>query len=167
MDKNENYTPPWFIEKVKKVLGSIDLDPMSCDIANNYKIKAKKYFTKEISCFENYWGEPKTVFMNPPYSAGEYKPAILHFLNEYFRADFEAIVLTNNNTDTDASQRLMNESSAVCFPNKRISYLDENMLERKGNRYAQMVTYFGRDKQKFKETFESIGVVLFNPLFII
>lgn len=163
MDKNENYTPPWLITKIKIVLGGdIDLDPMSCDYANDNFVKAKKYFTKERSCFDNNWGYASTVFMNPPYSDGLYVPSINRFLDEHAIIDFEAIVLTNNNTDTKATRMLMDESSAICFP-PRISYYDKEGNIRKGNRYAQMITYFGQNKKEFKRVFEpSVGVVLYR-----
>lgn len=160
--KNENYTPPWLMDKVRKVLGDIDLDPMSCDFANANYVKARKYFTKERSCFEHDWGYNSTVYMNPPYSDGLYAPSIDQFLSQRALSNFEAIVLTNNNTDTNATRTLMYESSAVCFP-PRVSFYDANGDERKGNRYGQMITYFGRNIEKFARVFEpSVGVVFYK-----
>ena len=42
----EWYTPPYIIEKAKLVLGTIDLDPASCEYANR-TVGASKIYTAE------------------------------------------------------------------------------------------------------------------------
>ena len=43
---NEWYTPAKYIEAARKVMGGIDLDPATCELANK-TVKATKYHTKE------------------------------------------------------------------------------------------------------------------------
>jgi hypothetical protein len=158
--KNEHYTPPEYIQAVKNVLGYIGLDPFSCEYANRHFVKAIKYYSKEDSAFDKDWAF-NTLFMNPPYSNGEYPPAIEKFLNEFEKYHFDAITLTNNNTDTAATQKLMKAATAYCFPEKRINYYTEEG-KTKGNRFGQLFCYFGSDVKKFREEFEKFGNISLN-----
>lgn len=160
--KNEYFTPKEYIEKVRIVLGEIHLDPFSCEYANDNFVRAKWFYTKENSCLNSIWANPITVYANPPYSNGEYKPAIEKFLEQFKMWGFDAITLTNNNTDTITTQKLMSKASAYCFPEKRINYYS---LEGKstGNRYGQLFCYFGDNIKLFRETFEVLGRISYNP----
>lgn len=83
--------------------------------------------------------------MNPPYA----QPLIKHFCEKLiieidsFRVE-EAIVLVNNATDTSWFQGIARRSSALCFTDKRIRFLDPN-----GNPGAplqgQAILYFGEN----------------------
>ena len=68
-ETNEQYTPAPIIEMCREVLGTIDLDPASCELANKC-VKAKKIFTQEdgLATFEQQWHG--NVFMNPPGGQG-------------------------------------------------------------------------------------------------
>src|SRR2546430_17584816 len=61
---NEWYTPSKYIETAREVLGSIDLDPASCELANR-TVKADKYYTKEDDGLSKEWHG--NVWLNPPY----------------------------------------------------------------------------------------------------
>ena len=56
-------TPTWVIEKARTIMGSIDLDPASCEEANQ-RVKAKNYFNPSNSGLDNKWYG--NVFLNPP-----------------------------------------------------------------------------------------------------
>ena len=60
---NEWYTPGYIIEAAKKVLGTIDLDPASSDIANSI-IKANIYYTIENDGLTKEWFG--NIWLNPP-----------------------------------------------------------------------------------------------------
>ncbi len=51
---NEWYTPSYIIEAARQVLGSIDLDPASCALANQ-TVKAAKYFTVDDDGLAQSW----------------------------------------------------------------------------------------------------------------
>lgn len=62
---NEQYTPPDLVEMVREVLGGIDLDPASSELAN-HTVQASQIFTEadgEKTFHEDWCGR---VFMNPP-----------------------------------------------------------------------------------------------------
>jgi ParB family transcriptional regulator, chromosome partitioning protein len=62
---DEWYTPEHIIEAARTVMGSIDLDPASCEYANRI-VKAKKIFTiHDDGLYQQWYGN---VWLNPPYS---------------------------------------------------------------------------------------------------
>src|SRR2546427_12378186 len=64
MSSNEWYTPSKYIEAAREVMGSIDLDPASCELANR-SVKASRYYTKEDNgLMHPWWGN---VWLNPPF----------------------------------------------------------------------------------------------------
>lgn len=65
----ERYTPSEIVEAARATMGSIDLDPASCPLANE-TVKAKRYFTKEMDGLAWDW-YADTAFMNHPYGKGE------------------------------------------------------------------------------------------------
>ena len=80
----EWYTPPSFIELVREVLGTIDLDPASCATAQGW-IQAKTFYTKEQDGLSQPWFG--RVFCNPPYGSEEVrlmaKRFLLHGIQQY------------------------------------------------------------------------------------
>jgi len=67
----EHYTSPLIVERARKVLGEIDLDPASSLEANRV-VRAKMIFTREDDGRVLKWGgedaAPSRVFINPPSS---------------------------------------------------------------------------------------------------
>ena len=64
----EYYTPPYIINKVKQVIGKIDLDPFSNETANTI-VQAKKFYGIYDESIKKEW--KGTVFMNHPFGKGE------------------------------------------------------------------------------------------------
>jgi hypothetical protein len=60
---NEHYTPNVIVDPARQTLREIDLDPASCDEANE-RIKAKHIFTRDDDGFARPWFG--RVFLNPP-----------------------------------------------------------------------------------------------------
>ncbi len=122
IDRNEWYTPEIYIRAAMEVLGTLDLDPYS-DAKANEIVKAKQFITKE-NPIHTLWPQVKTVFMNPPYSRGLIDLCVDRFLIEFLRQNFEAIVLTNNATETQWFQQLLSCSQSICLTNHRIEFVD-------------------------------------------
>lgn len=65
----EYYTPADIIEAARACMGSIDLDPASCVIANQ-TVKAARIFTLQDDGLAQTW-DAATLFMNHPFHRGE------------------------------------------------------------------------------------------------
>lgn len=61
---NEWYTPKEVVNSARYVMGSIDLDPATCEYAQQ-EVKAYKYFTITDNGLEQEWKADR-VFLNPP-----------------------------------------------------------------------------------------------------
>lgn len=153
---DEWYTPPEFVESARRVMGEINLDPASNKKANEW-IEADEFFSLENSAFLNEWHGK--VWMNPPYSR-IIKDFVDKLVDEY-DADrvSEAIVVTNNGTDTRWFHRLAGASSAICLVKGRIGFQNVDGVRIDNNNKGQIFTYIGDNPEKFKLEFEQYGMV--------
>lgn len=153
---NEWYTPENIIEAARNVMGSIDVDPASNDIAQEY-IKAEKYFTIETNGLIQEWHG--NVWMNPPYAA-DMIGKFINKLNEEVEAEHidSAIVLVNNATETTWFRNLLTYAKCVCFPYGRVKFITPGG-ESGSPLQGQAIIYIGDDKSAFVREFEKIGWV--------
>ena len=89
---------------------------------------------------------------------------MLHFIEKLI-AEFkngnttQAILLTNNNTDTGWFHSAIAVSTAICFTKGRINFYKYDGTETQPTN-GQSFFYFGNDTAKFIEEFSEYGVVL-------
>jgi len=151
---DEWYTPRDIIEAARSVLGEIDLDPASCDVANK-TVKAKKYYT---ICDDGLTKEWKgRVWMNPPYSTGK----ISLFIEKLFESEdvTEAIILVNNATETKWFGLFFKNATKICFPSSRIRFLKDNS-ELGSPLQGNAIIYFGNNGDKFSTIFKPFGTIV-------
>lgn len=152
---NEWYTPKEHVDTAKDVMGGIDLDPASNDLAQSY-IKAKQYFTEKDDGLTRKWiGK---VWLNPPYSRGLMDKFIEKLVGEKEVSSY--ICLVNSSTDTKWCHLLMDNADAMCLTKGRISFLDENGVKSKGNSRGQIFFYKGNNNKGFSKEFSRYGKVL-------
>jgi hypothetical protein len=179
----EYYTPVPIIEAARKVMGSIDLDPTSSDIANLY-VNAPLYYTRENDSFNKDWHG--NVWFNPPFTRGE-KPCIIPhdkckkktcvergYHNNSFipsTADWvdkiiyqylsgrinQACVITFANTSESWAQKLL--GFPVCFFKGRTHYFNQYGEEMTQAPKGSMVAYMGCNNTKFRTVFKELGQV--------
>jgi hypothetical protein len=153
---NEWYTPAAYVEAAHRVMGGIDLDPASSEIANQ-TVKADTIYTAAVNGLEQEWPVCR-IWMNPPYA----QPLISQFCERLavaVEAGSEAIVLVNNATETAWFQRLGDVCTAICFPRSRIRFLDPL-----GNPGAplqgQAIVYCGPHVAAFVQEFGQYGLAV-------
>jgi phage N-6-adenine-methyltransferase len=153
----EWYTPLEHLIAAKEVLGTIDLDPASSEIAQR-NVKAKTYYTIDDNGLSQEWFG--NVWMNPPYTGGLIDQFIEKLRSHVSASEVEqAIVLVNNATETKWFQSLSSVSSAICFPAGRIRFIDPE-----GNLGAplqgQAIAYIGRNSRLFCKVFSEFGLCM-------
>lgn len=154
--ENEWYTPVEIIESARAVMGSIDLDPATSLLANE-TVKAEQIFTKEDNGLINSWSG--NVWMNPPYSQPLIKEFSDKLVAELSKID-QACVLTNNATETEWYQQMMQRCKVVCFVRSRVKFIDCNGDPSGAPLQGQTIMYFGKKEQEFVEEFGKYGICL-------
>ncbi len=157
---NEWYTPADYIALAREVMGGIDTDPATSEIANR-TVQASQIFTAEDNGLTKQWSG--RVWVNPPYA----QPLISEFAeaiaSKYESGEIEqACVLVNNGTETAWFQRMVSAASAVCFPKSRIKFLDPDGNPSGAPLQGQAVIYMGGNVESFADVFCKKGVVLIH-----
>lgn len=153
---NEWYTPICFIESTRYVMGTIDFDPASSDIANQ-TVKVDKFYSIIEDVLKQPWRG--NVFMNSSYG----RNLIGKFIDKLIYSNInQAIVMTNNATETQWGSKLLSHSKVVCFVTKRVKFITPEGLSLKSPLQGQMICYIGNNEIGFKNEFSQYGVVLMN-----
>jgi ParB family chromosome partitioning protein len=156
---NEWYTPPMYVQAAKDVMGSIDVDPASCELANA-TVQAATFYDERANGLTKTWSG--NVWMNPPYA----QPLITQFcsaLVEKFQAGEvkQACVLVNNGTETGWFQSLLEHASAACLVKTRIKFIDKDGNPSGAPLQGQAILYLGKNTGEFSDVFSSFGKVLY------
>jgi phage N-6-adenine-methyltransferase len=154
---NQWFTPDFYMEMVRDVLGSIDLDPASHPLAQE-RICATHFFTEDDDGLSKDWFGK--VWLNPPYA----QPAIGHFVDKMLMEAAsgrieEAIMLTHNYTDTGWFQKAARAATAICFTKGRIKFVSPDG-EVAAPTQGQAFFYFGSDPGIFFDVFRDVGLIV-------
>jgi DNA N-6-adenine-methyltransferase (Dam) len=155
---NEWHTPQEFVDLARAVLGIIDLDPASNAVAQR-TVKAKTYFTAARNGLTKEWRG--RVYLNPPFSQSLIAPFVAKLIAERRAGNVtEAIMLTNNYTDTEWFHSAAAAADAICFTKGRVRYEDPE-----GNpcqpTQGQAFFYFGDHLDVFARAFEpAVGFIV-------
>jgi ParB family chromosome partitioning protein len=147
---NEWYTPSKYIEAARQVMGSIDLDPASCALANQ-TVRATRYYTQEENGLAQEWYG--NVWLNPPFSC--VGPWVKRAIREYEKGQIEQAVLLIPNDSTTRWYFLIWDY-LISFPEKRI------LFHRPGRdiehpRFSTVFVYLGWNEQAFIDVFSKFG----------
>lgn len=157
--ENEWYTPLVYIEAAREVMGTIDCDPASSEIANKI-VQAPTYFTIQDDGRTKKWHG--NVWLNPPYA----QPLVADFceliVKKYRDGEIQqACVLVNNATETNFYQGMLKYCEAVCFIKGRVKFVDDDGEESGAPLQGQTILYFGLCIEKFAQVFSALGVILY------
>lgn len=161
----EWYTPARYIEAARAVMGGIDLDPASCEQANQI-IQAGHYFTEDDNGLIRDWttdGQPARVWLNPPYGRINGKSGQELFskkmIAEYRAGHITAgIMLVNAATDCKWFSPLW--SFPICFTDHRIKFISPTNGKAKQPTHGSAFIYFGPDPALFAATFRRFGMIV-------
>jgi len=152
---NEWYTPSYIIESARRVMGSIDLDPASSEVANTI-VRATTFYTEETNGLDKNWSG--RAWMNPPYSSKLVSQFTEKMALEFSLGNIsEAIVLVNNATETEWFKVLARVASAVVFPSSRVRFLDMSLKPTGAPLQGQAIIYLGENPDKFLKEFRQYG----------
>jgi phage N-6-adenine-methyltransferase len=151
------YTPEKYIDAVRKVMGGIDLDPATSKCAQDI-IKASTHYTEADDGLSKDWAG--RVYLNPPFKMPEVKEFVFKLCDSIeSKAVSQAIMLTNNNTDTKWFHRATRLCQGVCFTSGRISFYNA-AGDQSSPTNGQSFCYFGKRQAAFAREFSKLGVVL-------
>lgn len=149
---NEWYTPSEYIEAARAVMGEINLDPASSEIANK-TVKADHIYTVEDNGLEKPWFG--NVWLNPPYASdliGKFAEKVVNELGNIK----QAIVLVNNATETEWFYGMVTNATAVCFPKSRVKFYTPDG-KTGAPLQGQAIIYFGEYVNRFINVFDEKG----------
>lgn len=151
-EHNEHYSPTHVVEAARSVLGEIDLDPASSELANR-TVRAARIFTIEDDGFDRPWHG--RVFLNPPggrrNGSSSQKAWWFKLAREYQEGrvtsavflSFSIELLQTSQVDTPIGL-LTPHDLPICYPRTRIAYLSETNGELAVGRsppHASMIVY--------------------------
>lgn len=173
-DSPEWYTPTSVIERARRTMGAIDLDPFSHAEAN-LLVKACNYYTVQTNGLKQPW--QGATFVNPP--GGLVCEAWVKLLAEsppeWFWVGFSVEQLQSLQSAGAGRDFAHPLDFPVCIPSRRIAYV-ENVAKRRArvkkllaqgkapNRqsspsHSSYLVYGGKRTQQFRVEFESLGYV--------
>jgi phage N-6-adenine-methyltransferase len=156
-ESDEWYTPQEYIEAARQVMGAIDLDPASSELAQTV-VQAGAYLTRFDDGLRQMRWLHQRIWLNPPYSNPG--PWIEKLVSEHQAGPYctEAIVLVNNATETSWFQLLL-ERYPLCLPARRLAFWRHDHAN-VGARQGQAFFYLGPNAAKFQEIFSQFGPIL-------
>ena len=160
-ESNEWYTPDQYVDAARYLMGGIDLDPASCEQANQ-TVRAEVFYTKDDDGFSKAWSG--RVWMNPPY--GREKGAsnqgrwTKRLIESYESGDVtSAVFLVNAVPDRSWFKPFWDH--AICFVSRRIRFTspdDRTPAPTHGN----VIVYLGKDIEGFIDHFSQFGRIVLS-----
>lgn len=162
---NDWYTPHKYIEAARAVMGSIDLDPASCEMANQV-VGASRIYTKELDGLAQQWHG--RVWLNPPYgkvnpvpgSVKSYQKLFVEkLLREYATGRIEqaVLLLLGNCCFTHYFYPLW--QYPLCFHDGFISFWRPDGSTSDFG-FGTILVYLGPHEQKFTGVFSKFGRIV-------
>jgi hypothetical protein len=153
--KNEWYTPGDLIERARIAMGTIDVDPASCEFAQRV-VKSAEWFDQKRNGLAHPWRG--NVWLNPPYSGGLIESFIKKLVVE--RRNFaQAIVLVHSRTDAEWFHELCSIADALAFTKGRVGFYNKEIPE-SSPRDGSVLVYIGEHPENFAAAFADSCLVL-------
>jgi phage N-6-adenine-methyltransferase len=153
---NEWYTPTEYIEAARRVLGGFDLDPASCEEANQ-TVGASSYYSESDSGLDHGVWKGR-VWLNPPYGrlAGAF---VVRCAEQYQTGNVTAAVILVNAHCTDTTWFQPLWDGALCFTRGRLNFA-AGTAARSGSTHGSVFAYLGPDSAAFAREFAQFGAIV-------
>jgi ParB family chromosome partitioning protein len=155
-ESNEWYTPALYVDAARLALGSIDLDPASCEAANKI-VRAKTFYSKDDDGLKQDWRG--NVWLNPPYG-GLAGPFIERLVNEHKAGHVRAAVVLLNSHCVDCIWFQPLWDYLLCFTNHRIQFDCVGRENLARSTHGSVFVYLGEQQRRFGEHFERFGFLM-------
>ena len=155
----EWYTPVPYIEAARRVMGSIDLDPASCEFANRV-VRASRYYTVAQNGLTREWFG--NVWLNSPYGR-QGNASVQGLWNECLLQEYrcghvqQAITLVGCNPAQRWFAPLWDY--LACFPDRLIKFYNEQGVPDQPS-HAHVLFYLGDRTQEFAQEFCAFGPIV-------
>jgi hypothetical protein len=178
-ESNEHYTPPEVVEAARTVLGKIECDPFSCELANEV-VGAELYYTAEDDGFAQDWYG--RVFCNPPGGVLEKKAQLANgatrsssavawakLLEEYDAGNVHSAIFVGFNLEVMRMTQLASRSCLdfpFCVPRERLHFWGESVpFDTGAPQYPNVLVYVPPKgnhvlRAFFRDTFSQFGKVV-------
>jgi hypothetical protein len=151
----EWYTPPAIIERARKVLGGIDLDPASNETAQQW-IRASTYYTQADNGLALPWAG--SVWLNPPFDD---TPAWVDCLDsQYIGGDVSAALLLVNSAPGYNWWEDLWRRRPICMLRERLYFVQSNGEPAGQAKKGQTIAYYGNDVERFAAVFGDLGRII-------
>lgn len=157
----EYYTPPQYIEAAREVMGHIDLDPASCETAQQW-IEAGSFYTEQQDGLSQDWFGH--VWLNPPYSKTDGRSNqdmwSQYLIREYEEGNVsEAVLLVKAALGYEWFENLW-WNWPTCFARRRLSFIKADGTDDGQSKQATAFIYLGPNVERFKAVFGQFGRVI-------
>lgn len=158
-DSDEWYTPAIYVEAARRAMGTIDLDPASCALANA-TVRANNIYTRTDDGLRYPWHG--NVWLNPPYG-NEKDKFVEHLFAEYQAGRVQQAIMCLNAhaTDTVWFQQLW--AYPICFTHHRVRFVGGQQNKRPDDVVPTTGTafvYVGPDPSAFTREFSEFGPIV-------
>jgi hypothetical protein len=167
------HTPQIFIDAARELMGEIDLDPATDEIAQR-RIKAKVYHTKEPDkdAFKFEWYGK--MILCPPYKIGLIDKFMEKTIDQWDKGNItEAIIMPHTSTTQEEWFQLMfKRCNAFCLLRERVKWVkghkaDELFYKKLGmpwdheySDHGSCIFYLGPQVDKFARIYSQFGEVM-------
>lgn len=154
-ESDEWFTPADVIAIARSVLGAIDLDPASNEIANR-NVRAGRYYTAQDDGLAQPWFG--RVWCNPPYSlAGQFAA---HAIEHYQSDTIEAAILCLSSGALTAHWFKPMFDFVLCISAGRLRFLRPDGTPSSNNTVGSALVYLGRNRERFAELCAPLGAIV-------
>jgi phage N-6-adenine-methyltransferase len=153
----EWYTPAYIIEAAREVIGGIDLDPASSEVAQRTD-GARHYYTRASDGINRPWRG--RVWLNPPYSHDLIGKFVAKLCDHVAAGEVtDAIMVTSNQSDARWFHAAARAAERVCFTAGRVKFHRPCGEPAATSLNGSCLFYFGGEGDRFASVFGKFGIV--------